>query len=841
MDHYNLSNNDDGEIDIEFFNAAEHNISSSTDEGYKSLVKDIGILLASPKLKTYSTNPILKDLFTLRECNLLYGESNGCKYTNNELPEFDRCITKGCISPLRRFENKIGHFTIIKSEDETDKYSTVGFKPEILSSLIEFKDSIESELTPSLRRGKLWNLYGCHLSIQAENHKWIYSNEKLNDKISSALNIIAVSFPLPLSAHTQHAWFETQDSRDTITSLNIFQQPEETTAGPGIYGTLHNNQQVDLAQEADSKNIDEEARNKDLDTPGFLCAGHTAHSTEAGRVRRVCCGVSVRVINNKLTKRLYNACKIADRVNDGKKEWILYCMGKMVYCSIDALITLRNFLISSSSTSINTATLHINNNMHTAMLSISSGVLLRRDNNGMVINTISYYSDSWKDNKYEVEIPPIGTPEGFRFYFSGFFQLIPYVVYDRPPRTLISSVQSIQAVTPPYGAGTSSVAPTHVSKPLVTTPLAEALLNSPECQAADLIPGEDLMVAFANFNDTNEDSIMMSSASAGRMLFSHMAYSRHLISSTENIPDDGKYANIHDNKWWKSYSRRQLVPSKSINPLYGESDGEAIIAGGDGRGKIISKSQTDTGQISVKVLRYSTPVTGDKIATGHGQKGVIKLTPEADMPWGIDDRGNPIKFDIVVSLSSISNRLTSGQYYEMVSATHAAREGKRVVISPGEYESRHNETVLYDGKTGEMIERCSDDGDDVLIMASWGINRVWQMTQLTWDKQHYVHNTAGKYSITTSTGRTAGGGVKFGEMEGHATDCSGLTEPYYELKSRMDCINTDFCTACSKVAQLCSCGTTESYVSISLPHSMLVFAYANLLTTGYVTKFKLCF
>jgi len=66
-------------------------------------------------------------------------------------------------------------------------------------------------------------------------------------------------------------------------TLNIFQQPEETTAGPGIYGTLHNNQQIDLAQEPDSKNIDEEARNRDLDIPGFLCGGHTAHSTEAGR------------------------------------------------------------------------------------------------------------------------------------------------------------------------------------------------------------------------------------------------------------------------------------------------------------------------------------------------------------------------------------------------------------------------------------------------------------------------------------------------------------------------------------------------------------------------------
>jgi hypothetical protein len=837
MDETNLLANDDSnEVEVDFFNVGDE-VSNTTIDVSKSL----GLLLSSSKADTYSSSPLLNDLFTLRNCNKLYGSSNGCKYTNNELPEFDRCVTKGCISPLRRFDNIIGHFGTYMLDDDNERYRTICFKPEILPSIEQFKESIESEIAPSLRRGKLWNLSNCQVCTQDDKNMWKYTNSTIDSKVSSALNIIAVSFPLPLSAHTQHAWFETQDSRDIMMSLDIFVQPEETTAGPGIYGTLHNNQQIDLAHEKDKMNIDEEARLRDLDVPGFLCAGHTAHTTEAGRVRRVSCGVSVRILNMKLITKVYNALKIASRFNSDKKEWILFCMGKMVYCSTKAIVAIRNFLISSSSIDTNTATMYINSEMHTAILSITSGVLLRRDSNNTVISTMSYYADSWPDDKYSVEIPTVGTPEGFKFYFSGFFQLVPYIVYDRPPRTLISSVQSIQAVTPPYGAGTSSVAPTHISKPLITTPLSEALLSSPDCKLADMVPGEDLMVAFANFNDTNEDSIMMSEGSAARGLFSHMAYSRHLISSTENIPVEGNYANIHEHRWWKSYSRREQFLYKSSKTKDDGTTIQSITAGGDGRGKVLSKSQTDTGQISVKVLRYSTPVTGDKIATGHGQKGVIKLTPDADMPWGVDDRGNTIRFDIVVSLSSISNRLTAGQYYEMVSATSAVREGKRLVVIPGDHQSGHNETELYDGKTGELIERCDADGNDVPIMASWGINRVWQMTQLTWDKQHYVHNTAGKYSINTAAGRTAGGGLRFGEMEGHATASSGLTEPYYELKSRMDCINTDFCMSCNKLVQLCSCGTNKSFVPISLPHSMLVFAYANLLTTGYITKFKLGF
>lgn len=73
-----------------------------------------------------------------------------------------------------------------------------------------------------------------------------------------------------------------------------------------------------------------------------------------------------------------------------------------------------------------------------------------------------------------------------------------------------------------------------------------------------------------------------------------------------------------------------------------------------------SKHLTASGDLSVKVLRYSTVSTGDKLATGHGQKGMVKPIPEYDMPWGVDERGEMLRFDIVVALSSISNRLTAG-------------------------------------------------------------------------------------------------------------------------------------------------------------------------------------
>lgn len=55
------------------------------------------------------------------------------------------------------------------------------------------------------------------------------------------------------------------------------------------------------------------------------------------------------------------------------------------------------------------------------------------------------------------------------------------------------------------------------------------------------------------------------------------------------------------------------------------------------------------------------------------------------MPQGVDKRRNLIKFNIIVALLSIFNRLTIGQYYKIVAGTKAAREGKRVVIQPRNY------------------------------------------------------------------------------------------------------------------------------------------------------------
>ncbi|KAI1747742.1 hypothetical protein F4782DRAFT_551818 [Xylaria castorea] len=324
--------------------------------------------------------------------------------------------------------------------------------------------------------------------------------------------------------------------------------------------------------------------------------------------------------------------------------------------------------------------------------------------------------------------------------------------------------------------------PVHSFRPLVTTGLIEDIMSEETSGIPDNLPGEDLMVCFANFNDNYEDSIIFSKGAASRGLFNYMAYSARLINSSEKAPEVGQRANMRENRWWKVFggtkgARHYSYAGRGRMHRVPQPSGRPIGTRPDGTGVVVSKMDTASGQVSVKMLRFSCPIQGDKVATGHGQKGVMKLWDEEDMPWGLDDHGNVVRFDMVVALSSITNRLAVGQYYEMVS-------GRSLIVKPYDSHGDHMETVLYDGASGQMIERRSEGpsdlsfaqyGDSIPVLASWGICRVWQMTQLTWDKHHYTHNTAGQFATTTPTGRTAGSRIRLGEMESHARSPQALS------------------------------------------------------------------
>jgi hypothetical protein len=91
---------------------------------------------------------------------------------------------------------------------------------------------------------------------------------------------------------------------------------------------------------------------------------------------------------------------------------------------------------------------------------------------------------------------------------------------------------------------------------------------------------------------------------------------------------------------------------------------------------------------------------------------------------------------------------------------------------------------LINGITGKPMVCQHEENSPVSIMkALVGMIRVINQTQMTRERHHLTHNSEGKPSVNTTSGRAVGGGVVVAEMDFHTMFLSGLTGCVQELRS----------------------------------------------------------
>lgn len=796
-----------------------------------------------PQHKSYADGVTLSNHMTLRNACIDYRDAGGISWIDNAAPEMSAATSDEQVPCLNYFDNIVGH---VKDNN------MICFQIEQHRSAITMLESVIAGLQMTVNTRKLWSIVGGqrYRFIPATN-KWVTgdvimsSEDDIPTRIASPeeryiLDMVTEANMVPLSVSIIHAAMEAQHYTNMCGYGDLFKFPHGAAPSAGLIGSLHDNECVDMSPGDDKNNPDVNARLYRDEYRGFICAGHTSHSTEAGRIRRVTCDTRVRVLSQETIIDLQN---LAESLTHAKRStsapWTLFCMGQYTEITTSEFKQIISYHKEMSMVKPTTFSVHIDGDLKLITLSVSSGTLLKLCSSECWADNVEVHFSAPTKSGIQAEIDEDGQDQ-LRANFSAFFNLIPFISSDRAPRPLISSVQTPQAVCIPWCPGTASVAPCYTFKPIVTTPLYNDVLidiENDESNESSYLPGENVMTLYLNLPGNYEDAMLVSKRYIDNGGFSTSSICVYLLPQSEYVPPVGAMLCAKLSVWWKSPCQRGC--KHTVDYI---TSSKKYCVGYVPTGVVLSSTKQSTGDVSVKVRSHQQLQQGDKLSTGHGQKGVATILNYENMPIAYHPEHGQITPDVVVAMSSIVTRQTNGQMYEAASTlSHMAAKSKLpAVINACDIADIGDEFTVTDGNTGMSYMTAVVDDDGKFSMqetkASMGFVRMFNQTQMTRERHHISHISPGTRSVRTQTGRTRGGGVAWGEMEVQALSSSGLQHCNAEIVSRGDRSVCGICVECQRLGLLCTCTTEDNHVLTTISEDLKTLDITTYISQG--TSFK---
>ncbi len=350
--------------------------------------------------------------------------------------------------------------------------------------------------------------------------------------------------------------------------------------------------------------------------------------------------------------------------------------------------------------------------------------------------------------------------------------LIPFPEHNQSARNVFSSSMIKQAMQMNQNLDKACYT---LQKPLVYTTVGRAV-------GYDESPnGLNLVVCIMSINGFNqEDAIIVKKSSVDRGMF------MSVVKNTMSV--------IVDNPW-KDVQRK--------------GSGMSIVHGGTERSLTevkpmlsspeiigVSESATEGGRSKVHITmkEHRELSLGDKLSSRHGQKGVVGiLMNEEDMPFNKDG----IVPDIIINPHAIPSRMTVGQLLEGMLGKSAAMEGSFVDGTPFIRQDIHNtmpdtETLTL-GTTGEMVE----------TPVAMGMVYYMALKHQAADKV-YVRSSGPKSIMSRQpiSGRSKGGGLRFGEMEYDCLVAHGASKMITEVSESSDMVEAPYCKTCNIITDM---------------------------------------
>lgn len=789
----------------------------------------------SEELKHFSLSPTstyvnavsLKNHMTLRNACINYRDANGRCWVDSDIPEASAAVSKDQIPCLNRFRNTVGHMS---------KFEIICFPLQKTLNLASMQDALCEELMSVLETGRLWTPSQTvkYVFSAGSEIRWKSNKSHLIHEHNDILDKLLKSSDTPLSANTVHAAIESTQFGSKVGYTDMFLYPHNASTSVGLIGSLHDNECIDMSPgEKDNKVPNMENRRYDMnDHLGFVCAGHTSHSGEAGRVRRVTCDIRVRILSINTICDITECFdfvrekinKYSDSETILKHEWTLFCMG--VYCDVsDADIRyICSFHRRMSLLGPTSFSLHIQSDTKLVIMSVSSGTLLKRCSNGYWADSVEVYRSSRL--KWSIK-PHISThgKDAMRACFSAFFCLWPYMEYNKAPRPLIASVQQPQAVCLPWCPATAAVSPCYTFRPVITTSFYNDILHDVDDGDANIssyIPGENVICLFLNLMYTYEDAIIISKRYIDNGGFSTYSLCNYNLSRNEYIPPIGSMMCGILSPWWKSKCQKDCKHSETYLAS------SSIVLGSKPTGIVHSTTSLRTGDVCVRIRSFQQLQDGDKLSMPHGQKGIVVIVDYENMPIAHNSKHGTIIPDMVMGMSSVITRQTNGVLYEAAMSLSLMEKGSPLphVVQHGQLPSLEDEFTVVRGTTGEAFKTViiADNGCYIVkdTRATLGMVRVLNQTQMSRERHQVSHVKIGKNTLRTPDGRARGGGVAWGEMEMQAASSIGLQYCGSEISERGDRVVGKWCTKCQRLGLLHTCTTDDDCVSVKAPYDLII-------------------
>jgi len=555
--------------------------------------------------------------------------------------------------------------------------------------------------------------------------------------------------------------------------------------------------------------IPESERKPTEEQMGFLCCTSTSTSAALkGLVRYTACDVVCRCYNCGVGDEIMELCtmlcsKQCDCKGVGDKEIIMVAGVKVMMCincvqGIEIMISIYSSKTPHCLTVHNSSVEH--NGMAVKVLSFCTGTLMRWIE----------HETRWVDSKTEVEFAG-----NYRSVISPAVSLIPFIEHIHPVRASLVNVYLNQAICEPCNKYYPGVVlkPEYSEIPCVI---------SDNCSYDDesslkCIPGLNLFTIFVNLELTYEDAIVMSRSAARRFKYSSHT-SVHLAPSGPRIPSIGEKISPFSTAWWQSHFE----------------------------GIVVQKQAGPNATVTVIIKSMCLPVNGDKFTTLHGQKGVVTILDDIDMPSVYGKYA-----ELVIGSSSIIKRGTPSQLLEAACGMYAQMHMDSSISHCTEtvlksYAMDYNvtrnvttsilsryESEVKVSKMQPMRKIVKPDNMSLTsaVRANYGIIRIMQSCFLASIRMSSTYECSGVHSTSVNTKSSEGGSKSLGEMECTQLMASGMTRCLEEFIERSDMCNVDMCRVCRCLRIVCICSDTkiecsESEISdvdvIKMPYRSIV-------------------